>query len=221
VGGAGAQIAARPGPGAALAGGPLDPGLFSVTVTDAASSLPDRRRPREIELARVGGRPYFVFYEHWDRSWIVPASGSPASGVRTRFGVDELTTLVTDMVAGARLVEARLIESYDAYYYSVGAVAPKRLPIFRVAFNDPDGTWYYIDPHTGSIFRRYDRHGRLMRWLVNGLHTFDLPLLFAHRPAWDLAIIAFSAGGLFLSVTGMIIGWRRVAVASKAAARHG
>jgi hypothetical protein len=109
-----------------------------------------------------------------------------------------------------RVTEAVYRERYDAFYYSVGAVAPKRMPVLLVKFDDPDRTWYYLDPYTGGILRRYDRYGRVMRWLVNGLHTLDFPFLFEHRPAWDLTIILLSAGGLALSLTGLIIGWRRV-----------
>jgi hypothetical protein len=219
VGGVRADNTARPEHAAALAGGPLDPSLFTVNVAEVWSRIADGTRPREIELTRVGGDPYFIVYADWDRSWIVSAGDPESLTVRTRFELDKLTALASRMIAGAHVVEARLVSEYDAYYYSVGAVAPKRLPVFRVTFDDADSTWYYIDAHTGSIFRRYDRHGRLMRWLVNGLHTLDLPILFAHRPAWDLAIIGLSAGGFFLSVTGMIIGWRRVAGQPRAGSR--
>jgi hypothetical protein len=220
VGGVRADNAARPEHAAALAGGPLDPSLFTVTVADAWSRIAEPTRPREIELTRVGGDPYFIVYADWDRSWIVPASGPASVRAQARFDAQQLTAIASRMIPDARVTETRLIDAYDAYYYSVGAVAPKRLPVFRIAFDDPERTWYYIDPHTGSIFRRYDRHGRMMRWLVNGFHTLDLPVLFAHRPAWDLAIIGLSAGGFFLSVTGMIIGWGRVARQSRRVRRH-
>lgn len=210
IGGVRADNSARPEHAAALAGGVLAPGLFTASLAEASERMGERVRPREVELTRVGGVPYFIVYADWDRSWIVPASRGSSEPVRTRFELETLTALAGRMISGARLTEARLVGAYDAYYYSVGAVAPKRLPVFLAKFDDPDGTWYYIDPHTGSIFRRYDRYGRVMRWLVNGLHTLDFPLLFANRPAWDLTIIGLSAGGFFLSLTGVVIGWRRV-----------
>lgn len=208
VGGIRADNSARPEHSAALAGGPLDPQLFSTSLPAAWSSIAGRALPREIELTRVGGQPYYVFYADWDRSWIVDAQS--AASVRTRFDERTLTDLVARMIPDSRLTEARLVHEYDAYYYSVGSVAPKRLPVFLAKFDDPESTWYYIDAHTGSVFRRYDRYGRIMRWAVNGLHTLDFPFLFANRPAWDLAIIALSAGGLLLSITGVVIGWRRI-----------
>ncbi len=209
VGGLRADNSSRPEHAAALSGGPLTPSLFSTGLESAWRSIGTTARPREIELTRVGGDPYYVFFADWDRSWIVPAAGHSAR-VRTRFDTQAFTALAAAMVPGARLTEATLRERYDAFYYSVGSVAPKRMPVLLVKFDDPDRTWYYLDPHTGNIIRRYDRYGRVMRWVVNGLHTLDFPFLFEHRPAWDLAIILLSAGGLGLSFTGLVIGWRRL-----------
>lgn len=214
VGGVRADNSSVPEHSLALSGGPLDPALFTVSVARAWKPIAGGR-PREVELTRVGGRPFFVFYADWDRSWIVPGDGgapaAPAApAARTRFDADHLVDLASHMIPNARLTEARLVNQYDAYYYSVGAVAPKRLPVLLVKFDDPSRTWYYIDLHTGSIFRRYDQYGRVMRWLVNGLHSLDLPLLFAHRPAWDMTVITLSAGGLALSFTGLVLGWRRI-----------
>jgi uncharacterized iron-regulated membrane protein len=209
VGGVRADNSSRPEHAASLTGGALEPALFSARVGEAWSSIPDGVPPREIEFTRVGGDPYLIVFADWDRSWIVPAERHATRPVRTRFDEHTLTSLAARMIPEARLTEARLVPEYDAYYYSVGSVAPKRLPTFVAKFDDPESTWYYIDPYSGSIFRRYDRYGRVMRWVVNGLHTLDFPLLFANRPAWDLAIIVLSAGGLALSVTGIILGWRR------------
>jgi hypothetical protein len=62
VGGLRADNSSRPEHAAALTGGPLDPHLFTVQTGDAWARIPERPRPREIELTRVGGSPYFVFY---------------------------------------------------------------------------------------------------------------------------------------------------------------
>ena len=210
VGGIRSDNSSRPEHATALTGGSLLPPLFSRLPGDAWQTIPDRVQPREIDLSRVGGDPYFVFYADWDRSWLVPANADASAGVRTRIDEPTMKTLASRMIPDAHMTEARLVHEYDAYYYSVGAVAPKRMPVFLVKFDDPEATWYYLDPHTGSIIRRYDRYGRVMRWMVNGLHTLDFPLLFAHRPVWDITIILLSAGGLFLSITGVVIGWRRV-----------
>jgi hypothetical protein len=88
-------------------------------------------------------------------------------------------------------------------------VAEKRLPVLRLEFDDPTTSLMYVAPHTGTIFRSYDTQAKVMRWLVMGLHCLDFPFLVLHRPAWDLTIIVLSAGGLLVSMTGVIMGWRR------------
>jgi hypothetical protein len=192
----------------ALSEGRLDPRDFTVPFARAWGQVSTAERPHEVELARVGGSSYYIAYAGWNRSWILPADhqGEP----RERFDADVLFKFAARLMPGYRLIEAISLDRYDAYYYAVGAVAPKRLPILRLKFDDPAQTWFYIDPHSGSIFRRYDRYGRAMRWAINGLHTLDFPLLFAHRPAWDIVVIGLSAGGIVLSLTGLTIGWRRL-----------
>jgi len=209
VGGVRADQSSRPEHVLALSGGPIDPALYTMAVARAWAEVPETAAPREIELVRVGGVPYFVFYADWNRSWIVPAD-KPVSIVQQQFETAALVGVAQTMLRDATLTDATLVDRYDAYYYSVGAVAPKRLPFLRIKFDDPSRTWFYIDPYSGSILRRYDAYGRMMRWMVNGLHTLDFPFLFAHRPAWDLAIILLSAGGLLLSGSGLVMGWRRL-----------
>jgi uncharacterized iron-regulated membrane protein len=191
-----------------LSGGRLDPQAFTIPFARAWSQISTVERPREVELVRVGGSSYYIAYAGWNRSWILSADHQEPPF--EKFDAAMLVNLASRLMPGYRLLEVTSLDRYDAYYYAVGAVAPKRLPILRLKFDDPTETWFYIDPHTGSIFRRYDRYARAMRWAINGLHTLDFPLLFAHRPAWDLVVIGLSAGGIVLSITGLTIGWRRL-----------
>jgi cytochrome b subunit of formate dehydrogenase len=46
--------------------------------------------------------------------------------------------------------------------------------------------------------------------LFNALHSFDFPLLLSFRPAWDAVVWLLSLLGLTISVSGIVIGWRRL-----------
>jgi len=117
-------------------------------------------------------------------------------------------------VPQGKLVEATRLEEYDAYYYDrEGRLS---LPIWRLKFNDPQSSWLYIDPQRGAIAARYERSGRIARWLYHGLHSWDFPFLWRHRPAWDVVVVALNGGGVFLSGTGIVIGFRRL----RASMRH-
>ncbi|NHZ94216.1 PepSY domain-containing protein [Massilia sp. CCM 8734] len=107
------------------------------------------------------------------------------------------------------------LDSYDLYYYSrdvhsMTGGAGKPLPVWRIAFADAHQSWVYVDPHTGALVGRSDRHKRQSRWLFAMLHSWDWLPLLERRPLWDVLMLAFSLGGAVLSVTGVVIGWRRL-----------
>lgn len=107
------------------------------------------------------------------------------------------------------------LDAYDLYYYSRDAHsmtggASKPLPVWRIAFADPQQSWVYIDPHTGALAGRSDRHKRWSRWLFAMLHSWDWLPLLERRPLWDVLMVAMSLGGAVMSVSGVVIGWRRL-----------
>ncbi len=115
------------------------------------------------------------------------------------------------LLPDAVLREVQTLHDYDDYYYTrhpQNGTHP--LPALRVRFADADASWFHLDPASGRILDRSTRRNRLYRWLYNGLHSFDLWWLWQHRPLWDIAVIGFSLGGFALSITGIVIGWRRL-----------
>jgi uncharacterized iron-regulated membrane protein len=80
----------------------------------------------------------------------------------------------------------------------------------RAQFTDPHATWCYLDPYTGDVALSLDRSQRLGRWLFNFLHSWDVPPMLKAAAWRDAILILFSLGGLAVSLTGMVIGWRRL-----------
>ena len=214
VGGVRASTAARSGQAEAMRGEALvaslwvdSPGAAWSRVAPEAAAERDRL-PKEAELRRFAGRPYYVFRFGALESVTVAADGR-GDAPFVRFPTEALVAQALQAVQGP-LASAELLESYDAYYYSVGTGARRRLPVLRLTFDDRETRLMYVDPHTGSIARAYDTHAMVMRWAVIGLHRLDFPFLIRNRPAWDVAIITLSLGGLVLSVSGLVLSWRRV-----------
>lgn len=156
---------------------------------------------REAELAAVSGRAY----------WIARAPGEAPrvlrEGSERPFEPDALGA------AAARLLDAPLaaidrIEAFDAYWYT--RHEPRALPVLRVRVADAAQTWFHVDARTGELLGRMDATRRAYRWLFNALHSLDFPGLYARRPLWDAVVIALCALGFAASVTGLIIGWRRL-----------
>jgi len=58
------------------------------------------------------------------------------------------------------------------------------------------------------------------RWLFSFLHSWDLPPLLRTGPWRDAVLILLSMGGLALSVTGVVIGLRRLRIWLRDKVRH-
>lgn len=199
------ELAGKPAEVKALTGGPLRISAVKHSVLTAWQEI-GGAAPKDVELVHFSGRPFWMLYRDWNQSFIVAAQGPRFSA--PRLPLDDLLARIALMQPQAKVSEVTLLHSYDSFYYAVGNVAPKRLPVLRAKFGN--GVWFYINPHDGSIFRRYDAYGRLMRWLINGLHCFDFPFLMFNRPLWDVTIICLSLGGLVLSGSGVWMGGKRL-----------
>jgi hypothetical protein len=129
--------------------------------------------------------------------------------VFTRFDDTALLGAAAAAMPGAAMEDAVWLGAYDAYYYD--RYGMRSLPVLRVRYSDPNGTWLYFDPQHGQVVMKQERLSRLNRWLYNGLHSFDFPFLYYSRPLWDIVLILLSVGGIAISVTTMLPAWRRLA----------
>lgn len=87
-----------------------------------------------------------------------------------------------------------------------------QLPVgaIRAVLGNKDSTWVHVDAFSGEILSVMDRNRRLYRWLFNGLHSLDFPGLTERRPLWDAIMLACLFAGFSLSLTGIVIGFRRL-----------
>lgn len=191
----------------AFSGGALQPELFSAQLDEALRSLPATTIIREIEFLRFDGNPYWLCWSDPYTSWLVTAAATVPRQIRTQFDQATLVAKAQQALPNAPLTEATLLTDYDIYYLAIGSVAPRRLPMLRVKFADAAQTWLYVDPHTGSIARRYDRYGRAWRFVMNGLHTWDF---LRYRPLWDVVMLTLCAGGALLSASASVLSLRRL-----------
>jgi hypothetical protein len=63
---------------------------------------------------------------------------------------------------------------------------------------------------TGDVIGILDDIGRLDRWFNAGVHNIDLAILFNNRPLWDIVVWVLMLSGLFISVSGVVIGVKRL-----------
>jgi len=80
-------------------------------------------------------------------------------------------------------------------------------PVYRVICGD---TWYQVDAASGAVLEKLDPSRRAYRWLYQALHTLDFPTLLAYSTLRTLIIVGLCAMGFAFSITGVVIGWRRL-----------
>ena len=96
------------------------------------------------------------------------------------------------------------VETGDAYPARSVAV---NAPVYRVICGE---TWFHIDGADGRVIEKLDASRRAYRWAFQALHTFDYPALNARPALRTLIIVVLCAAGFAFSVTGVVIGWRRL-----------
>ncbi len=171
---------------------------------------------KEAEWRRVGGFMHAVVSRAADeREVLIEGVPGPDALRKVRARIEATAPA---LVSDARVVRAALVTEYDDYYYSRHN-RYRPLPAYRVEFDDPESTWFYVDWTTGAVVLRYTKAARVQRWLYNGLHSLDFAFLTRHGAVWDATVIILCAVGFAFAATAGIVGWRRVARSGHRAAQ--
>lgn len=177
---------------AVFSGGRVDPSRFS--------QLPSQLRSwKEVEFLQVQGQA--LLRTNQQLFHLNGAAFTPPS-------TETLLRSAQAAAGNASITSTQLLTEYGSYYYDRKYKKP--LPVLEVKLSDAAGTWFYIDPATGLPVNRYESSGRWERWLYHGLHSLDFPGLWQRRPLWDIVVILASLGGVYLSWSGVQIGWDRL-----------
>jgi len=203
-------------------------GLTAESLRAAAAAISREIPISELELMSFGGEPYYIAYRvptpAEQRDWqsksafdfISPtldhehrliSALSPAAGTFERFPDDAMLSAARQAMPGAAIVSATWLEELDDFYYDrhtsfdLGLPQPvKTLPVLRVEFDDPLGTWLYLTPSHGQVLK-FESRDRANRWGYYGLHALDFGFLFARRPLWDVVVLILMIGVGVVSAT--------------------
>ena len=177
-------------------------------------------QPHELEWRLVGGEGYLTAYDSAGDSRILAmrAAGEPQPRLDRR----TLHAAAQAMWPDGRST-AEWLHAYDAYYFaraeqSMYGGQSRPLPVLRVQFDDPARTWVYLDPFSGALVHRLDEPRRAARWLFNLLHSWDWQPLLARPWLREGLMIVFSLGGIVVSLSGVVLGWRRIRRTRRASA---
>jgi hypothetical protein len=153
---------------------------------------------REVEWFAFNGAVYRRERIGLDKQVLVRPDDREA-GVLSAQEVASLVTRLADGCGAPSVVAVN--DDYPAQSIVPGA------PVYRSRCGD---LWFDIDGADGSVVQRLDASRRAYRWVYGALHTLDFPILAAH-PRWrDVLIAGLCTLGLVFSITGIVIGWRRL-----------
>jgi hypothetical protein len=173
----------------------------------ALSELQQHLEVREVVLTYLAGKPTYLGLKSPTETIIL----SERSGAQTLLDQQTVESVVAFAARPYSIIESRLIAQYDAYYFDRNNQL--RLPALFLRLNDPLQSVLYLNLYSGRVARSYSRWERLDRWLYEGLHDFDVPWLYRHRPLWDIVVVICLCGGVWQSATSIVIATRRVRTA--------
>jgi hypothetical protein len=186
----------------ALNGEPFQFETFSAkSPREALAQVASALSVKQLEFVSLGGRSFYLATQDPGHSRIIPMTGPPAE----EFDRASLLDLVRQASQPKGLADARFITEYDAHYLDRHNELP--LPALFIQLRDPQQSAFYIDPRTARIAGSYSFGRWPERWLYHGLHSVNLPLLYKHRPAWDIVVLFLMLGGTSLCATSIVIAW--------------
>ncbi|KYH00397.1 PepSY domain-containing protein [Bradyrhizobium sp. DOA1] len=186
---------------------PTEAGVFDAAPSWSDAASLDRQAispsAREIEWFAFGGRVYRRDRIALGRQTLIGAGDAPRDGPAGFLGMYEVQALAGRLAAGCGTPFALLDDDdYPARSTMPGA------PVYRMHCDG--GLWFDIDGADGRVLQRLDASRRAYRWAYSALHTFDVPALMARPFLRDVLIVGLCTLGLVFSITGIVIGWRRL-----------
>ncbi len=188
----------------AHAGGAFDADAFPFRLHPAALLrflTPDDAR--EIDLVRIAGEPLYRVRGRTQHLFRADEAATPVTEAQIQV---LLARGASRVVPGVALRNTRLLDHADSYHYTRDGTPPGRLLRFEFA----DGTWVQSDPASGEVVDVLDPSRRAYRWWFDALHTLDVPVLAARPGLRSIVIVVLCGAGFAFSVTGVVLGWRRL-----------
>lgn len=164
----------------------------------------EARGARRATFRRVGGQPLVVLEDGIAKPRVVDA----ATGQFRTLTAGQIAKAARRIMPGAHIAAASLLTQGDEYWHS--GFYKKKLPVVRVAFDDPAATWFHFDAETGALLGLMDKTSRVDRWTIVAVHDLDWNWLLQRRPWWDAFLFGVTLPGLLISITALTIGYRRL-----------
>ncbi len=178
----------------------------NITPHKIVQALEKKEGIRKIEWHTVFDTPtYFIYYNDYQRAEVYHLKDNKVVKA-PRFTMAEIQQKANKLFPNLT-PKVTIQEKYDSYY-NASAMYYLPEPAYKIALNDANKTWLYINPDTGKRIRKITKNNRLRRWLYRGLHTFNFPFFKEQNALRIITLIIISIFGLIISVSGLVLSKR-------------
>jgi len=168
----------------------------------------------ELNWQLLNGEHYVLAFDQQAQTRLVRVDNNGALQIN-HYWPDDILLAAASHLFAAPITQSQVLTDYDTYYYqrhpeAMMGAEQRRLPALRVDFADNGQTRVYLDMQTGEVVQSLDRMQRLRRWWFFFLHSWDTPALLQSGWLRDFVLIVLSLGGFAVSLSGVVIGSRRL-----------
>jgi hypothetical protein len=181
----------------AVAASPLDS-----TTLSSSSWTPLSPGVREVEWFSFDGRVYRRDRVALDQQILFRAGDAGPTDQSGFLNPEQIGDMTARLGMGCSAPS--VLPADDAY---AAASALPSAPVYRTICGD---VWFDVDGASGMVLQRLDTSRRAYRWVYTALHTLDFPFLLRHALVRTLLVLGLCSLGFVFSVTGIVIGWRRL-----------
>jgi hypothetical protein len=187
--------------------------LRGIALADAAKAFPASQlkkleTARDIEVTALAGRPLLLARNaHTQLPEVVFVDGEGSLSVAEVLPDDLLQSAVQSAWSPLGTIRLDHVAADDPYSLRVN---PLPSTTRRIVLNDATQTWVQIDAASGQVVSVLDTSRRVYRWVVDGLHTFDFPMLNRVGSLWHVLLLTATTAGFAFSCTGIVIGAKRL-----------
>jgi hypothetical protein len=188
--------------------------LRGISLTDAAEAFPVSvlarlGAAREINFTALAGRPLLFLRNQGATSSQVVTTEPLSASVKTDTAVPDalLFSAVQRAWPSLRVLRVEHVDSSDPYSLRINPFPPTTR---RIVLGDTTETWVHMDAASGEVISIMDTSRRVRRWVVDGVHTFDYPLLNRAGPLWHVLLLMATSAGFLFSCTAVVLAFRRL-----------
>ena len=160
-------------------------------------SLPEVKR---IEWMSFAGHPYYAVQTADGRKFIDAADSCAVRPFRL---TEEMVRRAVEQIHGKDMDYTLVLQTADTAGNSdARGVSP--VPVYKVVVDDKLHSCHEFNPQTLQ-HRQTDDNRRLKGILYRGLHCLDFDVLTVRPVLWNVLMYTLLAGGIFLSLSGVVL----------------